>query len=319
MKTDETIEQVDVAVSVGSTTLHGTLAIPGKPKGIVLFAHGTGSSRFSPRNQYVAARLNESAFVTLLMDLLTADEETIDAATRHLRFDIPLLAGRLAGAIDWIVGHAQTERLPIGLFGASTGAAAALVAAAQRPEQVKAVVSRGGRPDLAADALPKVAAPTLLIVGSLDRQVWDLNEAASRSLPGEKQLVVVPGASHLFEEPGKLQEVARLAGLWFAEHLRPCSLRRFDGPCRHDDAPRSPTLATVHGRLSPRSAKRFFSACMRNITIENMERHPARRWSCTTRHGNGDQQKPSPSFEYRTCPVFFPNHPRSRLRKERHR
>jgi len=188
---------------------------------VVLFAHGSGSSRHSPRNQYVARVLRQAGLGTLLIDLLTADEESVDQYTRHLRFDIELLALRLIGTTDWLRQHPLTDELPIGYFGASTGAGAALLAAADRPDVVRAVVSRGGRPDLAGPALLRVHAPTLLIVGGADAPVIDLNERALELLGGEKELRIVPGATHLFEEPGALEEVARLAADWFARHLAP--------------------------------------------------------------------------------------------------
>jgi dienelactone hydrolase len=200
-------------------TLEGDLSVPAGAAGVVLFAHGSGSSRHSSRNRYVAQLLNQAKLATLLIDLLTADEEAIDQRTAHLRFDIGLLADRLIGATDWLTGQADTKHLRIGYFGASTGAAAALVAAAERPDTVGAVVSRGGRPDLAGPALPRVRAPTLLIVGGSDYQVIDLNRAALAQLRCEKHLVIVPGATHLFEEPGALDRVADLARAWFEAHL----------------------------------------------------------------------------------------------------
>jgi len=195
--------------------------VPDGAHGVVLFAHGSGSSRHSPRNQYVARVLRQAGLGTLLIDLLTADEESVDQYTRHLRFDIELLALRLIGTTDWLRQHPLTDELPIGYFGASTGAGAALLAAADRPDVVRAVVSRGGRPDLAGPALLRVHAPTLLIVGGADAPVIDLNERALELLGGEKELRIVPGATHLFEEPGALEEVARLAADWFARHLAP--------------------------------------------------------------------------------------------------
>jgi dienelactone hydrolase len=210
---------VAVAGPVGGVVLQGDLVVPEGATGIVLFAHGSGSSRHSPRNRLVAATLNEAGFGTLLIDLLTPDEEAADRRTGHLRFDIGLLARRLAGTIDWLRASPGVERLRIGLFGASTGAAGALVAAAERPADVAAVVSRGGRPDLAGHALRRVRAPTLLIVGGADALVLELNRRALAALAGEKRLVVIPGATHLFEEPGALEQVARLAADWFARHL----------------------------------------------------------------------------------------------------
>ena len=210
-----------VRIGAGGVTLEGNLSLPKGASGIVLFAHGSGSSRHSPRNRYVARLLNQANLATLLVDLLTSDEETIDLRTGHLRFDIELLAERLISVTDWLTQQRDTRRLRIGYFGASTGAGAALVAAAERPDVVGAVVSRGGRPDLAGAALARVRAPTLLIVGGNDFQVIELNRAAFALLRGEKQLVIVPGATHLFEEPGALDEVARLAREWFERHLIP--------------------------------------------------------------------------------------------------
>ncbi|HZO88860.1 MAG TPA: alpha/beta fold hydrolase [Chthonomonadaceae bacterium] len=209
-----------VQISIGPVVLDGDLTVPEALRGVVLFAHGSGSSRHSPRNKYVAQILQEDGFATLLMDLLTRDEEAVDNTTRHLRFDIDLLAQRLVGATDWLLQNPITQKLPIGYFGASTGAAAALVAAAERPDRVAAVVSRGGRPDLAGEALPRVQAPTLLIVGGNDWPVIPLNEQALAQLRiQDKRLEIVPGATHLFEEPGALEEVARLASDWFVRYL----------------------------------------------------------------------------------------------------
>jgi len=210
-----------VRVPAGQVELEGNLGIPAEARGVVLFAHGSGSGRHSPRNRFVAQALRDAGLATLLLDLLTAEEEAVDTYTLHLRFDIRLLAGRLVAATDWLAEEPQTTSLPVGYFGASTGAGAALVAAARRPERVGAVVSRGGRPDLADEALPAVRAPTLLIVGGDDEVVIGLNEQALQQLGAPvKELVIVPGASHLFEEPGKLEEVARLAAHWFVRHLR---------------------------------------------------------------------------------------------------
>jgi len=208
-----------VTVPVGDVTIEGNLRLPEAARGVVLFAHGSGSSRFSPRNRAVAEVLNEAKLATLLIDLLTPDEEVVDTRTAHLRFDIPLLAERLVGATDWLARHPGTRDLRIGYFGASTGAAAALVAAAKRPDLVHAIVSRGGRPDLAGPALPLVRAATLLIVGGRDVQVIELNQQALAQLRCEKRLVIVPGATHLFEEPGALEQVARLAREWFERCL----------------------------------------------------------------------------------------------------
>jgi pimeloyl-ACP methyl ester carboxylesterase len=208
-----------VHVKIGKTILEGNLTIPKGSEGIVLFAHGSGSSRHSPRNQYVAGVLQEANLSTLLIDLLTVAEERVDAYTMHLRFDIGLLAQRLAGTTDWLVNNQETRQLNIGYFGASTGAAAALVAATKHPDVVKAIVSRGGRPDLAGSSLPHVKAPTLLIVGGDDTPVIDLNEQAREQMRTECKTVIVPGATHLFEEPGKLEEVAKLAAGWFTKYL----------------------------------------------------------------------------------------------------
>jgi putative phosphoribosyl transferase len=210
-----------VRVAAGPVTLEGNLSLPERARGIVLFAHGSGSSRHSPRNRYVAQVLNEAKLATLLVDLLTPDEEAVDLRTAHLRFDIGLLAGRLAGVTEWLTQYPDTRELRIGYFGASTGAAAALVAAAQRPDAVGAIVSRGGRPDLAGSALAHVRTPTLLIVGGNDFEVVELNRRALALLRCEKQLEIVPGATHLFEEPGALEEVARLAREWFERYLTP--------------------------------------------------------------------------------------------------
>ena len=201
-------------------TLEGDLTLPPVPRGVVLFAHGSGSSRHSPRNRYVARVLREAGLGTLLIDLLTREEEQSEARTGHLRFDIPLLARRLDTALEWLRNDEETRALPVGLFGASTGGGAALVAAAARPEAVRAVVSRGGRPDLAGPALALVRAPTLLIVGERDHPVIAMNRDALAQLQSEKRLEIVPGATHLFEEPGTLEQVARLAAGWFARYLR---------------------------------------------------------------------------------------------------
>jgi putative phosphoribosyl transferase len=204
-------------VQIGA--LEGNLTIPEGAGGIVLFAHGSGSSRHSPRNRYVAQELQRSGLATLLIDLLTAGEEAIDMRTGRLRFDIGLLADRVVAATDWLAAQAETGSLKLGYFGASTGAGAALVAATQRPGAVAAVVSRGGRPDLAGSALPFVKAPTLLIVGGDDTPVIGMNREASTRMRVENRIVIVPGASHLFEEPGMIEEVARLAGEWFGKYL----------------------------------------------------------------------------------------------------
>ena len=209
-----------VRLECADVALNGDLALPAFARGLVIFAHGSGSSRHSPRNRAVAELLQHGRLGTLLLDLLTEREERADASTAEFRFDMPLLAHRLVGAIDWMQVHPQTAPLPIGLFGASTGAAAALMAAAQRPAMVRAVVSRGGRPDLAAPVLERVRVPTLLIVGGNDEPVLSLNREALTQLGGGHRLVVVPGATHLFEEPGALETVASLAADWFEDHFR---------------------------------------------------------------------------------------------------
>jgi putative phosphoribosyl transferase len=205
----------EIAIACGPRTVRGTLALPDAPRGVVVFAHGSGSGRFSPRNRHVAGELQGAGLATLLMDLLEEDE----AADRRNVFDIGLLAERLAAAADWLATEPATARLALGYFGASTGAGAALVAAASRPERVRAVVSRGGRPDLAGNALRAVRAPTLLIVGGADDVVIDLNRGAFEAMSCPKELVIIPGATHLFPEPGALEEVARLARQWFTIHL----------------------------------------------------------------------------------------------------
>jgi pimeloyl-ACP methyl ester carboxylesterase len=213
------IEHAPVTVALDSVRLEGDLSIPTAAKGAVLFAHGSGSSRHSPRNRYVADVLNEGGLATLLIDLLTEDEQQVDLQTAQLRFDIPFLARRLEVITDWLANHPEMRRLKIGHFGASTGAAAALVAAAELPNRVRAIVSRGGRPDLAGAALERVVAPTLLIVGGADTVVLDLNRKARALMGCEKQLQIIPGAGHLFEEPGALKKVAALARDWFLEKL----------------------------------------------------------------------------------------------------
>ena len=214
-----------MGVTTGGVTLEGELTRPAEARGVVLFAHGSGSSRHSPRNRRVAALLNEAGLATLLIDLLTPAEEMVDLRTAHLRFDIGLLAERLVGATDWLTRDPETRDLSVGYFGASTGAGAALVAAAERPDIVGAVVSRGGRPDLAGPALARVQAPTLLIVGGNDLPVIRLNQEAFDQLRCEKRLVIVPGATHLFGEPGALDQVARLAREWFERYLVPPQAR----------------------------------------------------------------------------------------------
>lgn len=214
-------EECPVQVTLANVTLDGSLCLLEKALALVIFAHGSGSSRLSPRNQFVARVLREAGMATLLFDLLTKDEEAQDMYTGHLRFNIRLLADRLVGATDWVKKRRDTSHFKIGYFGASTGAAAALVAAVERPDLVGAIVSRGGRPDLAGEALPRVKAPTLLVVGSKDRPVIEMNQQALALLRAEKKLAIVPGASHLFEEPGTLEEAARLAAEWFTDHLMP--------------------------------------------------------------------------------------------------
>jgi dienelactone hydrolase len=215
----DAVEQL-VHASIGSSYLQGNLTIPAHAHSVVLFAHGSGSGRQSPRNQFVATQLQRAGMATLLLDLLTEEEELVDRRTARLRFDISLLAERLVAATDWVLEQPALTGFALGYFGASTGAAAALVAGARKDDAIAAIVSRGGRPDLAGDVLSRVAAPTLLLVGGYDDAVIELNERALARLAARtKELVVVPGASHLFEEPGKLQEVARLAADWFARHL----------------------------------------------------------------------------------------------------
>jgi dienelactone hydrolase len=213
------IQERQVAVRAGLATLDGNLAIPPQPRGLVLFAHGSGSSRHSPRNRYVAGVLNDGGLATLLLDLLTPGEEQVDLRTRELRFDIGLLAQRLIGAAEWLASDPETRALKIGYFGASTGGGAALLAAAERPELCGAVVSRGGRPDLAGAALEGVQAPTLLIVGGYDYPVIEMNQQALAHLRCEKRLTIVPHATHLFEEAGALEQVARLSREWLDTHL----------------------------------------------------------------------------------------------------
>lgn len=215
----------EITVTFKGKKLSGELNLPSSATGLVIFAHGSGSSRHSPRNQAVARTLREANLGTLLFDLLTPEEEASEASTRHLRFDIPFLAERLVAVTRWASDRATSRDLAFGYFGSSTGAAAALVAAAELQEQIGAIVSRGGRPDLAADSLRKVKAPTLLIVGKNDEPVIPLNEEALDQLHCEKALRLIPGASHLFEEAGKLELVAAMASEWFANHLHPMSQR----------------------------------------------------------------------------------------------
>jgi len=209
----------EARVPAGRAMLDGNLTIVAQTKGLVLFAHGSGSSRHSPRNQFVARTLNDAGLATLLFDLLTPEEESVDVYTREHRFDIGLLAERLVYATKWAKQQKQTRDLRVGYFGSSTGGGAALVAAAELPEEVGAVVSRGGRPDLAGQALPKVKAPTLLIVGGEDHVVIELNEQARAQMKCECKIEIVPGATHLFEEPGALDKVAKLASDWFVGHI----------------------------------------------------------------------------------------------------
>jgi putative phosphoribosyl transferase len=208
-----------VQIPAAGVILDGDLITPADAAGVVVFAHGSGSSRHSPRNRMVAARMQEAGYATLLMDLLTAGEDEIDSRTRQFRFDIPRLASRLTGAIRWLSDRPDTAEMPVALFGASTGAAASLMAAAEVPDHVQLVISRGGRPDLAGDALPRVQAPTLLIVGGRDLEVLDLNKAAAAQLRGPVEIAVVPGATHLFEERGALDRVVELAVGALRQHL----------------------------------------------------------------------------------------------------
>lgn len=213
------INEREVRIQVNDVILNGTLAMPQESKGIILFAHGSGSSRFSPRNRYVAEKLHTINLSTLLMDLLTNEEEQIDNLTGHLRFDVELLAERLGGATNWLIKNPLTKDLPIGYFGASTGSAAAIIAATKHPTSVDAIVSRGGRPDLAMNYLHEVQAPTLLIVGGNDTIVIKMNQNAFNLLKVEKKIEIVPNATHLFPEPGTLEQVAQLAAAWFDHYL----------------------------------------------------------------------------------------------------
>lgn len=216
MSTRQTIE---VAIAHGTRLLMAHLTVPPRPGGIVIFAHGTGSSRHSPRNQHVARILEHAGFATLLLDLLTSGEANLDEQTLHYRFDIPLLAQRIVSATDWAAERGETHGLPVGYFGTSTGAAAAIVAATHRPRLVRAIVSRGGRPDLAGASLTSLWVPTLLIVGGSDETVLAVNREAGRKICGQHEVRVIPGATHLFEEPGALDEVAEMAAAWFREAL----------------------------------------------------------------------------------------------------
>lgn len=210
----------EVMIESPEVALRAVLAIPKNARSIVLFAHGAGSGRHSLRNQYIAQKLQDAGFATLLMDLLTEDEERIDAYTARLRFDIPLLAGRLESTTGWLLSQEQMKDLDIGYFGVDTGAAAALVAAIQRPEAIRAIVSRGGKPDLAFNVLPEVKPPVQFLVGAKDQIVLEINKEAAKRLTTEHNLVIVPGASHFFEEPGKLDMVARRTERWFARYMR---------------------------------------------------------------------------------------------------
>ena len=248
-------EERPVRVSASPVELEGTLGVPEGARGVVLFAHGTGSGRLSPSNRHVAGLLRRAGLTTLLIDLLTPQEGEVDLRTGRLRFDIGLLTWRLIGASRWLEDQPETGNLRIGYFGASTGAGAALVAAAERPEVVGAVVSRGGRPDLAGEALSRVEAPTLLIVGGKDWPVIGMNEEALGMLHTEKRLEIVPGATHLFEEPGALEGVSRLAAGWFVRHLAPNERQQPDhlsDTGANAERPRSdPVVDGNHGALSP--------------------------------------------------------------------
>jgi putative phosphoribosyl transferase len=219
VKSGAGLTRESVSLPLGDVTLDGDLSLAPHARGLVLFAHGSGSSRHSPRNRFVAGVLHEAGLATLLMDLLTADEEILDDRSGELRFDVQLLGHRLLGATEWLATEPRAAALPVGYFGASTGAAAALIAAAARPQVVRAVVSRGGRPDLAGAALSRVEVPTLLVVGGADRHVLDLNREALAQIRSPKELVVVPGATHLFEEPGALERVAELAREWLVRYV----------------------------------------------------------------------------------------------------
>lgn len=217
-----------VRIPLGDISLQGNLEIPAHALGLVIFVHGSGSSRFSPRNMHVAAELNQHGLATLLLDLLTHEEQEIDSETMEFRFDIPLLAARSTAAAKWALDQPETSHLRIGLFGASTGTAAALITASVLKDSIAAVVSRGGRPDLAEDALEEIVAPTLLIVGGEDRLVLDLNRQALPRIPAECDLHIVPGATHLFEEPGTMEEVARVSADWFVRYLQRAPAKQTD-------------------------------------------------------------------------------------------
>ncbi len=215
------VREQNVSVRVGNAEVEGDLTVPAGAEGLVIFVHGSGSSRHSPRNRFVARTLNDGGLATLLFDLLTAEEERVDIVTREYRFNTDLLAGRTLDAREWVSQHPEAGRLPVGYFGASTGAAAALIAAAEGPDRAKAVVSRGGRPDLAGSALERITVPVLLLVGELDTVVIDLNKQALAQMPSrpDKRMEIVPGATHLFEEPGALDRVAEQARDWFLQYL----------------------------------------------------------------------------------------------------
>ena len=223
------MQERTVQILVGQADLVGDLTIPEHARGVILFAHGSGSSRHSPRNRYMAGELQQARFATLLVDLLTTAEEQVDFQTMEYRFNIDMLARRLIGLTDWHGMHADLSSLPLGYFGASTGSAAALIAAAARPDHVRAVVSRGGRPDLAVSSLSRVVAPTLLIVGGEDVPVIDWNQQALELLKSQKKLEIIPGATHLFEEPGALEAVARLSVQWFSDYLHDDKAVRLSG------------------------------------------------------------------------------------------
>jgi putative phosphoribosyl transferase len=230
-----TQDATPVEVPIGEARLSGDLGVPDDASGLVLFAHGSGSSRHSPRNRYVARTLERCGLATLLIDLLTPEEEHIDDLTGQYRFDVLLLAARLVTVVDWLGTRPKVGSLPIGLFGASTGGGAALMAAAARPRAIAAVVSRGGRPDLAGASLAQVTAPTLLIVGGLDLPVIQLNRQAMRQMHAEVRIEIVPEATHLFEEPGALERVADLSVQWFQRHLQPARRRAATGTSRQTD------------------------------------------------------------------------------------
>ena len=219
VEVQQRMQPIPVEIWTDGARLGGDLTVPDQAQGLVLFAHGSGSSRHSPRNQSVAEALQQAGLATLLLDLLIADEEAVDVYTRQYRFDLPLLARRLVGATDWAAADPRGAALPLGYFGASTGAAAALLAAAERPERARAIVSRGGRPDLAAAALDRTLPPTLFLVGGYDTPVIALNQAAYERLDANSRMMIIPRATHLFEEPGALEEVSRLAADWFRQHL----------------------------------------------------------------------------------------------------